>query len=224
MFKINGIMLPNVTVVNSLELKKLAAKLNPRLKAAPSKIRKTGKKIFEILLPDFFKSFNDKPEIIKNNTIVIPIMRAADVTAMLALTDDLCKFNMKVGYIWTKRGKKGKSVKVLASKLPKKILAHEHVIVLDMVVASGISSIKSLELIFRKCKFEGVPSVTFICAGTSAQGLVLMAEKFPEVNILVAVAGENFTLDGNNYIAFKDGKNKDKQAYGDVGNGSTGIK
>ncbi len=224
MFEIDGKTLPNVTAINSEKLKRLVAKLRPDLKAPPSKVRRTGKKIFEILLPDFFNSFTEKAEIVKNNTIVVPIMRAADVTGMLALTADLCKFDMKVGYIWTKRGKKGKTVEVLACKLPGKVSADEHILVLDMVVASGISSIKALELIFEKCEFESVPSVTFACAGTSVQGLVLMAESFPDVNILVAVADENFTLDGNKYVAFKDGKRKNMQVFGDAGDNATGMK
>ena len=224
MFEINGRELPNVTAINSRKLKKLVAEMRPDLLAPPSKVRNTGRKIFEILLSEFFNSFDEEPEIIKNNTIVVPIMRAADVTAMLALNTDLCEFDMKVGYIWTKRGKKGDSVKVLAHKLPEIVAVNEHILILDTVVASGISSITSLKLLFRKCKFEGMPSATFVCAGTSAQGLILIAEKFPNVNILVAVAGENFTLDDNKYIAFKKGKNKNMQVFGDAGDNSTGVK
>ncbi len=224
MLRINGLEFSNVTAINSTELKSLVAKLRPDLKASPSKVRRTGKEIFEILFTRFFNSFSEKPENIKNNTIVVPIMRAADVTAMLALTADLCEFDMKVGYIWAKRGKGGKNVKILCYKLPEEILVHEHVLVLDTVVASGISSIGSLEFLFGKCKFEGVPSVTFACAGTSMEGLKLLAEKFPRVKILAAVADENFTLDGNKYIAFKGGKHKDKQVFGDAGDNATGVK
>ena len=121
----------------------------------------------------------------------VPIMRAGlgMVDGALALVPAA-----KVGHVGIYRDKaKNNSAAEYYCKLPFDI-ANREVIILDLMLATGVSAVKTVEIV----KNAGAKNVKFMCVLTCPEGIKALQEAHPDVEIVCGAIDEG--LNENLYI------------------------
>ncbi len=118
----------------------------------------------------------------------VPIMRAGlgMVDGALALVPAA-----KVGHVGIYRDKaNSNSAAEYYCKLPFDI-ANREVIILDLMLATGVSAIKTVEI----CKNAGAKNVKFMCVLTCPEGIKALHEAHPDVQIICGAIDEGLNDD-----------------------------
>lgn len=120
----------------------------------------------------------------------VPILRAG--TGMLDGVISVIP-NAKIGHIGMYRDEETFKPVDYFFKVPKDIENRE-VLILDPMLATGGSAIDAIELL----KNKGVKKIKFLCIISAPEGLKLVEEKYPDVQIYTASIDER--LNENKYI------------------------
>ncbi len=118
----------------------------------------------------------------------VPIMRAGlgMVDGALALVPAA-----KVGHVGIYRDKaNSNSAAEYYCKLPFDI-ANREVIILDLMLATGVSAIKTVEI----CKNAGAKNVKFMCVLTCPEGIKALQDAHPDVEIICGAIDEGLNDD-----------------------------
>lgn len=118
----------------------------------------------------------------------VPIMRAGlgMVDGALALVP-----TAKVGHVGIYRDKaNGNTAASYYDKLPFDI-ANREVIVLDLMLATGVSAIKAIDIV----KEAGARNVKFMCVLTCPEGIKALHEAHPDVGIICGAIDEGLNED-----------------------------
>ena len=115
---------------------------------------------------------------LKKQIILVPILRAG--TGMLDGIINVVP-NAKIGHIGMYRDEETFKPNVYFFKVPKDIEKRE-VIILDPMLATGGSAIDAIELL----KEKGVTNLKFLCIIAAPEGIKMIEEKHPDVQIYCA--------------------------------------
>ncbi len=132
-----------------------------------------------------------KVEIISGKKLaVIPILRAG-----LGMVDGIISLlpTAKIGHIGIYRDPKTLEAVEYYKKLPVDI-AERDVIIVDPMLATGVSVVKTIDEI----KAEGVKNIKFMCIIAAPEGVKKVSDAHPDVEILCRVIDEK--LDEKGYI------------------------
>ena len=118
----------------------------------------------------------------EDNYAFVPILRAG--TGML---DGIIQVvpNAKIGHIGMYRDEETFKPNVYFFKVPKDINRRE-VLILDPMLATGGSGLDAIELL----KEKGVTKIKFLCIIAAPEGIKLIQEKHPDVQIFAATIDE----------------------------------
>ena len=118
----------------------------------------------------------------EDNYAFVPILRAG--TGML---DGIIQVvpNAKIGHIGMYRDEETFKPNVYFFKVPKDINRRE-VLILDPMLATGGSGLDAIELL----KEKGVSKIKFLCIIAAPEGIKLIQEKHPDVQIFAATIDE----------------------------------
>ncbi|MDY3304260.1 MAG: uracil phosphoribosyltransferase [Clostridia bacterium] len=132
----------------------------------------------------------DAKEIDGKRLAIVPILRAGlgMVDGMLSLMP-----NVKVGHIGLYRDHETLQPVEYYCKLPDDISSRD-VIVVDPMLATGVSSIAAIKFI----KDRGVKHIKFVCIVAAPEGIKALAEAYPDVEIYCGVVDK--ALNENGYI------------------------
>ena len=121
---------------------------------------------------------------------LVPILRAG-----LGMTTGIIDLipNIKVGHIGIYRDEKTQEAKEYYFKVPKGI-EEGKVVIVDPMLASGVSAIDAI----NKLKKVGCKDVVLLVLVAAPEGIKIIQNKFPDVQIYVASIDEK--LDKNKYI------------------------
>jgi uracil phosphoribosyltransferase len=114
---------------------------------------------------------------IKNNIVIIPILRAA-----LSILPPFLRFfeEAKVGFLGLKRDEKTAIAHVYYKNLPK-ISSNDDIIILDPMIATGGSGTKAIEILKENgVKEEKIIFTAVICA---TEGILKIKQVYPKVKI-----------------------------------------
>ncbi|MCP4216053.1 MAG: uracil phosphoribosyltransferase [bacterium] len=127
---------------------------------------------------------------LKSDIVVIPILRAGVgmLEGMLSLVP-----NARVGFVGLYRDQETKQPISYYEKLPKG-LRDPHFFIIDPMLATGGSIVASIDLL----KEKGYKTIDIICLISSPEGIRLVEESHPDVNIYTGSIDE--CLDENKYI------------------------
>ena len=132
----------------------------------------------------------DAPVLEAEDIVVVPILRAG-----LGMTDGLLQLMpaAKVGHIGLYRDETTHTPVEYYCKLPKESVDSE-VIVVDPMLATGGSAVAALDFL----KQRGCKSIRFMCLVAAPEGIKVLQEAHPDVDIFVAAVDE--CLNENCYI------------------------
>ena len=118
----------------------------------------------------------------ENNYAFVPILRAG--TGML---DGIISVmpNAKIGHIGMYRNEETFKPTVYFFKVPKDIDNRE-VLIIDPMLATGGSALDAIELL----KEKGVKKIKFLCIIAAPEGIKVVEEKYPDVQIYAASIDE----------------------------------
>ncbi len=121
---------------------------------------------------------------------VVPILRAG-----LGMVDGMLKLmpNVKVGHIGLYRDHETLQPVEYYCKLPEDIQTRD-VIVVDPMLATGVSSAAAIDLIKQK----GAKNIKFVCIVAAPEGIKAIAEAHPDVEVYCGTVDEK--LNENGYI------------------------
>ncbi len=128
--------------------------------------------------------FND------NDIVVVPILRAG-----LGMVDGILQLlpNASVGHIGIYRDPETLQAVEYYAKLPR--LNEESVIfILDPMLATGVSAVKAVDIV----KERGGRNITFVCLISAPEGVGVLQEKHPDVEIYTASLDDH--LNDHGYI------------------------
>jgi len=131
-----------------------------------------------------------KGKVLRDEIALIPILRAGIIMAEGIL--DLIP-TAKVGHIGLYRDPETLLPVEYYCKLPKNI-ANYKVFIVDPMLATGGSAVKSIELL----KEQGANDIIFVCLISAPEGLKLINERFPEIPIYTISIDER--LNSHGYI------------------------
>lgn len=129
---------------------------------------------------------------IKNNIVLIPILRAA-----LSLLPAFLKFfeNAKVGFIGLKRDEKTAIAKLYYKNLPK-ISKNDDVMILDPMIATGGSGVDAIKILKKNRVRE--EKIIFVAVISAKPGVDNIRKKFPKIKIICVQ--EDKRLNDKKYI------------------------
>ena len=132
----------------------------------------------------------DAPVLEAEDIVVVPILRAG-----LGMTDGLLQLMpaAKVGHIGLYRDETTHTPVEYYCKLPKEAVDSE-VIVVDPMLATGGSAVAALDFL----KQRGCKSIRFMCLVAAPEGIKVLQDAHPDVDIFVAAVDE--CLNENCYI------------------------
>lgn len=132
----------------------------------------------------------DAPVLEAEDIVVVPILRAG-----LGMTDGLLQLMpaAKVGHIGLYRDETTHTPVEYYCKLPKESVDSE-VIVVDPMLATGGSAVAALDFL----KQRGCKSIRFMCLVAAPEGIKVLQDAHPDVDIFVAAVDE--CLNENCYI------------------------
>lgn len=124
------------------------------------------------------------------DVIIVPILRAG-----LGMVDGIRTLipNAKVGHIGIYRDEETFEAKQYFAKLPEG-LDQAMVLLVDPMLATGVSAVKAIQIL----KDNGAKSIKLVCMVGAPEGVAVIQEAHPDVNIYLAALDEG--LNDANYI------------------------
>ncbi|TLG73945.1 uracil phosphoribosyltransferase [Culicoidibacter larvae] len=124
------------------------------------------------------------------DVIIVPILRAG-----LGMVDGIRTLipNAKVGHIGIYRDEETFEAKQYFAKLPEG-LDQAMVLLVDPMLATGVSAVKAIQIL----KDNGAQSIKLVCMVGAPEGVAVIQEAHPDVNIYLAALDEG--LNDANYI------------------------
>lgn len=121
---------------------------------------------------------------------LVPILRAG-----LGMVDGMLKVmpNVRVGHIGMYRDHETLQAVPYFCKLPEDIASRD-VVLVDPMLATGVSSDDAIKTL----KDKGVKSIKFVCIVAAPEGIKVVAEKHPDIEIYCGIVDEK--LNENGYI------------------------
>ncbi|MBO8138785.1 MAG: uracil phosphoribosyltransferase [Desulfotomaculum sp.] len=123
----------------------------------------------------------DAEEISDDGTLLIPILRAG-----LGFVDSFLEIipRAKVAHIGMSRDHETLEAKVYLKTLPENLDAYEKVFVMDPMLATGNSCIKTLDILVE----AGInpENIIVACAFTAPEGIEKIHKKYPQIKIITA--------------------------------------
>lgn len=128
--------------------------------------------------------------VLSRKLTLVPILRAG-----LAMCDGILKLipQARVGHLGLYRDKSSLKPVEYYSKFPSD-MNESDVIIIDPMLATGGSAVAAVDFV----KKTGVNSIRFVCLVASPEGVTLMAEKHPDVQIYTAALDRQ--LNDHGYI------------------------
>lgn len=165
-----------------------------KISTESTKFRDNLKEITQLMAYEVTKSFDltdieietpitkTKGYKLKDKIVLIPILRAG-----LGMVDGLKDLmpTASIGHIGIYRDEETSLPKQYYCKMPKS-LTNGNAIILDPMLATGGSASEAIKII----KTYNPKSITFICLVAAPEGLKLIEEQHPDVNIYVASKDE----------------------------------
>lgn len=154
--------------------------------------RKASEKLGFILASEVSQYLEKQNSSIKNNIVLIPILRSG----IAFLVPFLNVFEKaRVGFVGLQRDEKTAIAKLYYDKIPP-ISQDDDVILLDPMIATGGSAIDALEILKKKGARE--EKIIFVSIIGSIEGLELVQTKFPKIKIIVPAIDKK--LDSKKFI------------------------
>lgn len=171
-----------------------------KIETQSTKFRDNLKEITELMAYEVTKNFAIKKiEIVtpmtqtegfklKDNVVLVPILRAG-----LGMVDGLKDLipTASIGHIGMYRNEETKKPTEYYCKMPSNI-EKANVIVLDPMLATGWSAEAAISII----KKYNPLSISFVCLVAAPEGMNLLVEKHPDINIYIASLDKGLNKDG----------------------------
>lgn len=120
---------------------------------------------------------------LKNDVVVVPVLRSG-LAMLIELQDFLPAAH--VGFIGLARDEKTAQAHQYYQKLPK-IFATHTVLLIDPMLATGGSFVKSIQMLRSK----GAKKIIIVCIVAAPEGLTYIETKYPDVRIFTAAIDTN---------------------------------
>ena len=211
--------LPNVEILNSPVINNAVPLMRPEYGANQEKFQKIWMNVAKELFKPMLKKANKNGK----RTIIMPVMRAA----VPIIPEKVNRSGIPISYVWTKRNKKHVA-KILTGNFPRVIPDGWEIELFDPAIASGTSLQHIIDILLGKngkkiCKWQGEPVIRVTSGVASKDGLLYLANLFPEVEFTIGRSGNDMGLDGNKYVMYTEGPYINELVAGDVGDRLTGM-
>jgi uracil phosphoribosyltransferase len=161
------------------------------VRTAPPEFRRAATRISLLLAAEALRSVDTvittvttplgpaEGRVVRTDIVVVPVLRAglSMVDAVLQLAP-----SARVGHIGLQRDEETAVASRYYSKLPPDI-GDSHVLMVDPMLATGGSSAAAIDLV----KAAGARSIALVCVISAPEGIALVQEKHPDVDIYTPV-------------------------------------